>query len=188
MGVFSGNGGALGFDPTRAFDVSDGVFDFREGTTVEGIDGYRYIFQIAESDIPANTTGAPAGGVAEGQGYWKRQATYPTDAIADYEAVYPSNLQPYGAAITVGHSGTAPTTGVAAGNAWVRQFTAEGSEYEPYTFAVHSGALPTGTSLNASTGATSGTASAAGTYNYVISATDVNGNVGYKAYATTITA
>lgn len=185
MAVFSANGGALGFDPTRAYDVSDGVFDFREGSMIEGIDGYRYIFQVAASDVAPNTANYPVGGVSEGQGYWERQATYPGDAIADYEAEYPSLLQPYQANITITPNSV---TGVANGNAWVRTFVASGNPaFPPYTYAVASGALPTGTTLNATTGATSGTASAAATYNFVISATDDNGNVGYKAYQVVIT-
>ena len=42
----------------------------------------------------------------------------------------------------------------------------------PYTYAVTAGALPGGLSLNASTGAITGTPSASGTFNFSISATD----------------
>ncbi len=42
----------------------------------------------------------------------------------------------------------------------------------PYTFAVHSGSLPTGLSLNASTGEISGTPSAAGPFTFTIRVTD----------------
>lgn len=42
----------------------------------------------------------------------------------------------------------------------------------PYTYSVQSGALPTGLSLNSSTGAVTGTPTTPGTYNFVIRATD----------------
>lgn len=78
-------------------------------------------------------------------------------------------------------------SGVAQGAAWVRNFTAS-KGVAPYTYAVSGGALPTGTSLNASTGATSGNASAAGSYAYTITATDANGLTVSGTYSTTITA
>lgn len=45
----------------------------------------------------------------------------------------------------------------------------------PITYAVASGALPAGTTLNASTGVISGTPSTAATYNFTISTEDANG-------------
>ena len=44
------------------------------------------------------------------------------------------------------------------------------------TYAVHSGTLPTGTSLNASTGAITGTLGVAGSGSFVVRATDANSN------------
>ena len=76
-------------------------------------------------------------------------------------------------------------TGVAEGAAWVRTFVAS-KGVAPYTYAVTGGALPTGTTLNASTGATSGNATAAGTFNYSITATDANGLSVTGLYSTVI--
>ncbi|MGR4862194.1 putative Ig domain-containing protein [Caulobacter sp. LARHSG274] len=58
----------------------------------------------------------------------------------------------------------------------------------PVTFAVTSGALPAGLSLNASTGAITGTATAAGAYSVTITATDANGLTDAKIYSGTILA
>ncbi|PVM93686.1 putative Ig domain-containing protein, partial [Caulobacter endophyticus] len=58
----------------------------------------------------------------------------------------------------------------------------------PVTFAVTTGALPTGLSLNTSTGAISGTATAAGAYSFAIMATDANGLTDAKTYSGTISA
>ncbi len=67
----------------------------------------------------------------------------------------------------------APVTLPAAqmGTAYNQTVSASGGT-APYTFSVSAGALPTGLSLNASSGAISGTPSAAGTYNFSIRATD----------------
>ncbi|MEH6420587.1 putative Ig domain-containing protein, partial [Pseudomonas sp. CGJS7] len=48
----------------------------------------------------------------------------------------------------------------------------------PYTYAVTAGALPPGITLNASSGALSGTPSASGTFNFAVTATDSSGGNG----------
>ncbi|PVM94036.1 putative Ig domain-containing protein, partial [Caulobacter endophyticus] len=58
----------------------------------------------------------------------------------------------------------------------------------PVTFAVTTGALPTGLSLNASIGVISGTATAAGAYSFKITATDANGLTDAKTYSGSISA
>ncbi len=57
----------------------------------------------------------------------------------------------------------------------------------PYSYAVTAGAQPTGLTLN-SGGVLSGTATAAGTFNFTITATDANGATGDRAYSLTIAA
>ena len=52
----------------------------------------------------------------------------------------------------------------------------------PYSYTVISGALPSGTSLNSSTGVISGTPTAIGTYNFMIKVTDANGSTGTQAF------
>jgi len=56
----------------------------------------------------------------------------------------------------------------------------------PYTYAVTSGALPAGLTLNASSGVISGTPTTAGTANFTIGATDAHGNTGSQAYSVNI--
>ncbi|MCR4536819.1 putative Ig domain-containing protein [Pseudomonas sp. 18.1.10] len=55
----------------------------------------------------------------------------------------------------------------------------------PYTYAITSGSVPTGLSLSAS-GTLSGTPSAAGTFNFTVTATDANSATGARAYSVTI--
>ncbi|MBX7222264.1 MAG: putative Ig domain-containing protein [Blastocatellia bacterium] len=56
----------------------------------------------------------------------------------------------------------------------------------PYNFAVKTGALPGGLSLNAGTGVVSGTPNAANTFTFTIEATDANGCKGTRQYAVTV--
>lgn len=63
-----------------------------------------------------------------------------------------------------------------------------GSGWTPYSFSVVSGAIPTGLTLNASTGAITGTPSAAGTYNFTIRLTDAKGNIVNRAGSIAIAA
>lgn len=73
------------------------------------------------------------------------------------------------------------------GTVYSETISAQGGT-SPYTFAVTSGALPTGTSLNSSTGAITGTPSATGTFNFTITVTDVNGYTGSEAFTIVVSA
>lgn len=67
------------------------------------------------------------------------------------------------------------------GTAYSQTVTGSGG-LAPYTFAVTSGALPTGLALNGTTGAITGTPTTVGTFNFTITATDANGCLGSRAY------
>ncbi len=56
----------------------------------------------------------------------------------------------------------------------------------PYTYAVVSGSLPTGLTLNTSTGKISGTSTTAGTFSFTIEAIDANANTGSRSYSITV--
>ena len=57
----------------------------------------------------------------------------------------------------------------------------------PYTWSVSSGKLPDGLTLNASTGAITGSPTKAGTFTFTLKAKDSNGAAGTKAYTVTVT-
>ncbi len=57
-----------------------------------------------------------------------------------------------------------------------------------YTFSVSAGSLPAGLSLNAATGAITGTPTTAATSNFTITATDGSGATGSRAYSVTMNA
>ncbi|MCO7579070.1 MULTISPECIES: putative Ig domain-containing protein [Pseudomonas chlororaphis group] len=71
------------------------------------------------------------------------------------------------------------------GTAYSASLSASGGA-APYSYAITAGTLPTGLSLNTSTGAISGTPSASGTFNLTITATDANSATGSQAYSITI--
>jgi uncharacterized protein YhjY with autotransporter beta-barrel domain len=85
-----------------------------------------------------------------------------------------------------------PTIAVSMGAAnWQRgialtlQATASGGT-APYTYAVTSGALPTGMNLTAATGTISGTPTVAGGFSFTITATDSNNFTGAQAFIGTV--
>lgn len=65
---------------------------------------------------------------------------------------------------------------------YAKVITTSGGE-PPITFAVFSGALPTGLTLGATTGIISGRPTVVGVFTFAISATDENGCVGLQAYS-----
>ena len=73
------------------------------------------------------------------------------------------------------------------GSAYSETINAQGGT-SPYTFTVTSGSLPTGTSLNSSSGVISGTPSATGTFSFTITVTDSLGYAGSTAFQIIIAA
>ncbi|ALN86342.1 outer membrane autotransporter barrel domain protein [Lysobacter capsici] len=71
--------------------------------------------------------------------------------------------------------------GATVGVAYSQTFTGGGGT-APYTFAISAGALPAGLSLNTTSGALTGTPTAAGTFNFTVRATDANSFAGTRAY------
>lgn len=78
-------------------------------------------------------------------------------------------------------AGPVPTAkvlqGAVVGVAYSETVTAQGGT-APYTFAMTAGSLPTGLSLNATTGVISGTPTTVQTGDFTIQATDANGAAG----------
>ncbi len=74
------------------------------------------------------------------------------------------------------------------GTVYSETITASGSTALPYTFAVSSGALPTGLILDPLTGEITGTPTVFGTFNFTITATDTDGCFGSRAYTVVIAA
>ena len=71
------------------------------------------------------------------------------------------------------------------GTAYAQPITASGGT-TPYSWSVTSGSLPPGLSLSASSGALTGTPSAAGTFNFTIQVKDANSATATQAFTVTI--
>jgi outer membrane autotransporter protein len=69
--------------------------------------------------------------------------------------------------------------------AYAQTVTASGGT-APYAYAISAGALPAGLTLNAATGAISGTPTASGTFSFTVTATDANAQPGVQAYTVTV--
>lgn len=94
-GVFAGNGGTIGFNANKAYTPEEmQIFGWREGSSVDGVDGFPYIFRIATADVNEATSGI-TGGVKNGQGYWFKGTSMGTGSIADYNAKYPAPTPDY---------------------------------------------------------------------------------------------
>jgi CSLREA domain-containing protein len=76
-----------------------------------------------------------------------------------------------------------PTVGVA----YSQTLNANGG-MAPYTYSISAGALPAGLTLNSTTGVISGTATAAATFNFTVTAKDSNNFTAAQAYSFTIAA
>jgi uncharacterized protein YhjY with autotransporter beta-barrel domain len=71
------------------------------------------------------------------------------------------------------------------GVAYNQTVTATGGS-GPYTYSIASGALPAGLTLNAATGAITGTPTGSGVANFTVKAVDSNGDTGTRAYPLSI--
>ncbi|MCM2468426.1 putative Ig domain-containing protein [Agrobacterium vitis] len=78
-------------------------------------------------------------------------------------------------------------TAATVGTAYTETVTASGGT-SPYTYAVTSGTLPAGMSLNTSTGAISGTPTTAANTSFTITATDANSATGSASYSLAVAA
>jgi outer membrane autotransporter protein len=91
------------------------------------------------------------------------------------------------AAVIVFNPAPGALPGGAAGSSYSQTLAASGGT-GPYTYSITSGALPSGLSLNTSTGQISGTPAATGSFSFSVSAKDVHTDTGTAAYLLAITA
>jgi Putative Ig domain len=144
-----------------------------------------YTFVVTGGALPAGLTLNAGSGVISGIPTSAGAASFTVTATdsngATGSRAYSVTVN---AAITVNPASL--TTGTAS-TAYSQTITATGGSGS-YTFSLTAGALPAGLSLNASSGAITGTPSASGTSNFTVTATDGNSATGSRAYSITINA
>lgn len=71
---YVGAGGSLGVNVNTVYNsrAEYGIFGFRPGSTIIGVDGYAYYFTKASADIAAGTANVPPQGVKANQFYWRK--------------------------------------------------------------------------------------------------------------------
>ncbi len=137
--------------------------------------GSGYTFAISAGSIPTGTTLNTSTGVVSGTPTTPGTFSFTvqvTDALATVSAVACS----ISIASTLAIGCDSPPSG-SVGVSYSHAFPASNGT-PPYTFAIISGALPTGLTLNASTGVASGTPTTPGTFSFTVQVTD---NVGTTA-------
>ncbi len=152
----------------------------------------------ANASIDVRIDGASVGTTtANGSGNWSYPIAAPLAPLAHTAAAVATDTAGNVSALSnvanffIPSVTVSPTTlpGGTVGVAYSQTVTASGGSLAPYTFTVTSGALPTNVAL-ASGGAISGTPTAAGTFNFTITATDndtTNGPFsGNRAYSVVI--
>jgi hypothetical protein len=145
-----------------------------------------YTFAVTSGNLPAGLTLDANTGEISGTPTTAETANFTITATDDNgctgSQAYSIVIQPC-PTITVSPA-TLPDGSV--GSAYNQNVTASGGT-APYTFAVTSGALPAGLTLDSNTGAITGTPTTGETANFTITATDDNGCTGSQAYTVTIT-
>ena len=154
-----------------------------------GTTPYTYALAINSGALPAGMTFNMATGVLSGTptaagtasftvtatdsssgGTFNATGTYTLTVVAPTVTISPATLP--NAAVGAAYSQTATATGGAS----------------PYTYTLTAGALPAGLTLNSSTGAITGTPTAAGTFNLTLRAADANGYSGMRSYSLVVPA
>ncbi|WP_316790812.1 MBG domain-containing protein [Pedobacter frigoris] len=164
--TFSVSAPALVISPTTLPNPSFGAAYSQSLATTGGIAPYSY--SIISGSLPVGISFSSAG-VLSGTPSSAGSFTFTVRSTDDIGA---NNTISYTLTIGVPTIVVNPATipGATVGTAYAQTFTGSGST-APYTFALTAGAMPAGLSLNTTTGALTGTPTAAGTFNFTITAT-----------------
>jgi hypothetical protein len=173
---------ALGFTRAQMEALGRVVFEANKGTKDPG----NYLWNKEYTGSQAGSPNGGSGGLSE-FGTSGLGNVYELDTLNGASLVMPSSQGCTGTrAYTVRicpvvtlTPASLPNTTV--GTAYTQTVSASGGA-TPYAYAVSSGSLPSGLTLNPGTGVISGTPTAAATSNFTIRATDANGCSGTRAY------
>lgn len=148
-----------------------------------GVPTYSFAHEVASGPLPPglSLSGATLSGTptATGTFTFGIRVTDSSTGTGTYAEIETVNLQVVPPPTIVVNPVTVP--GATVGVSYSQTFSGSGGT-APYTFAISSGALPAGLSLNPATGTLTGTPTAAGTFNFTVRATDANNFSGTRAY------
>jgi hypothetical protein len=146
-------------------------------TTVTASGGLApYTFSVSTGTLPAGLTLAAGTGIISGTPTASGPSTF-TIKVADSETVPQIATQTY--TVTILSTLTITTSTLPAANigvSYTATLAVTGGQ-SPYTFAITTGSLPAGLTLNSATGTISGTPNAAGTFTFTVTVTDSASNV-----------
>jgi len=174
----------LVISPSGNIDTSGYVNDIysQQNTASYGVGTYTY--SVGTGSLPTGTTLDTSSGLVYGTpttaGIYSYQIQA-TDSVGDIATT--GTITATISDMVISPSGNINTTGIV-NNLYSQQNTAS-QGYTPYTYSIGTGSLPTGTTLDTSSGLVSGTPTKSGTYSYQIQATD---STGATAITGTITA
>ena len=151
-----------------------------------------YTYSVTSGSLPAGLILAADGTLsgtpmAVASASFSVRATDSSSSTPPATGPYSSGAQPLTLNIVAPTITIAPTTlpNATAGTAYSQTVTASGGA-SPYSYAVTAGALPAGLVLNTTSGTVTGTPTAAGTFNFTVTATDNGSFTGSRAYTVTI--
>jgi len=151
-------------------------------TASGGVPGYTFAFENGALPPGLTLSGATLSGTPTTQGSYTFgiRVTDSSSGTGSYAEVETVTLQVIPPPTILVNPFTVPGATVGAG--YSQTLSGSGGT-APYTFAITAGSLPAGLSLNTSTGALAGTPTAAGTFNFTVTATDANTFTGSRAYS-----
>ncbi|MET3150131.1 UNVERIFIED_ORG: outer membrane autotransporter protein [Stenotrophomonas geniculata] len=151
-------------------------------TASGGVPGYTFAFENGTLPPGLTLSGATLSGTPTTQGSYTFgiRVTDSSSGTGSYAEVETVTLQVIPPPTILVNPFTVPGATVGAG--YSQPLSGSGGT-APYTFAITAGSLPAGLSLNTSTGALAGTPTAAGTFNFTVTATDANTFTGSRAYS-----
>ncbi|MBA4696663.1 MAG: putative Ig domain-containing protein [Legionella sp.] len=143
-----------------------------------------YTYTLISGAVPSGTTFNTSNGTVQGTLTTAQSFSY-TVRINDVTPAAPVTATTSGTIYTPLTITAQPPVVSGINIPYSQTNTAAGGK-TPYTYSVGSGTLPTGTTLNASTGTVSGTPTATGTFTYTIRVTDSNTNTADVQTTTTV--